>query len=297
MKTGIRLVLATAIVSGISIFMNKFGVGGMDAFVFTTAKNALVALMLIGSAYAITRLDRLKALARKQWLQLAAIGLVGGSVPFLLFFWGLQRASAASAAFIHKTMFIWVGVLAFIFLKERLNRKQAAAIGALFVGALLFFPLPQSIGIGELAIFVATLLWAVETIVSKRVLQQLDGGTVAFGRMFFGAASLLVFIAVTGRSDSLVAMSMGQWAWILLTSLLLFAYVSLWYRGLKLVDATTAASVLLVGSVITSVLSMVYGKALLPLPQLAGLGTMIVGAAALVAFVPEVGAHVPSNTR
>ena len=49
------------------------------------------------------------------------IGVIGGSVPFILFFNGLAMASAPSAAFIHKTLFVWVVLLAVPFLGERLG--------------------------------------------------------------------------------------------------------------------------------------------------------------------------------
>jgi len=67
------------------------------------------------------------------------IAIVGGSLPFLLFFTGLSLASAPSAAFIHKTLFIWVAFLAVPFLGERLGWAQICALGVLlgtFMGGM-----------------------------------------------------------------------------------------------------------------------------------------------------------------
>ena len=52
-------------------------------------------------------------------------------IAFLLFFSGLAMASAPTAAFIHKTMFIWVALMAVPFLGERLGLVPVAALGAL----------------------------------------------------------------------------------------------------------------------------------------------------------------------
>ena len=101
MEKGLGLVLGTAVISGVSIFLNKFGVGGMDPAVFTTAKNVLVAVFLISTLLALKEWKTLKSLSGKAWGQLALIGLIGGSIPFLLFFTGLQMTSAAQAGFLH----------------------------------------------------------------------------------------------------------------------------------------------------------------------------------------------------
>ena len=126
-KQGVLLVLATAVISGFSIFLNKFSVSTIEPSVFTFLKNLVVAVFLASILLLTKETKALKQLSRKQWSQLAAIGLVGGSVPFLLFFNGLAMTSAAMGAFIHKTLFIYVSVFAFFLLKEKLNKKIFAA--------------------------------------------------------------------------------------------------------------------------------------------------------------------------
>lgn len=115
---GIYLALTTALISGFAVFFNKFaGKLWGDSFVFTTVKNIPVGLAFLGIILAPKFFSELKALNKKQWAYLLLIALIGGAIPFLLFFKWLTIASAANAAFIHKTLFIWVGLLAVIFLK------------------------------------------------------------------------------------------------------------------------------------------------------------------------------------
>ena len=66
------------------------------------------------------RLDPART-GRGQWGALAPIGVIGGSVPFVLFFEGLARASSPQAAFLHKTLVLWVALLAVVVLGERLQ--------------------------------------------------------------------------------------------------------------------------------------------------------------------------------
>ena len=66
------------------------------------------------------------ALGRAQWLGLLGVGVIGGSVPFVLFFEGLARAEATQAAFIQKTLVVWVALLAVPLLRERFRRAACA---------------------------------------------------------------------------------------------------------------------------------------------------------------------------
>ena len=54
------------------------------------------------------------------------VAVVGGSVPFVLFFEGLARAEATQAAFIQKTLVVWVALLAVPLLHERLGLARTS---------------------------------------------------------------------------------------------------------------------------------------------------------------------------
>src|SRR3989344_1146008 len=114
---GLFLVLLTALISGVSIFLNSFAVSGINPFIFTTLKNVVVALFLISLIAILRERRELAKLTSVQWGKLSAIGLVGGSIPFLIFFYALSQTSAINAGFIHKTMFIFISAMAFLFLK------------------------------------------------------------------------------------------------------------------------------------------------------------------------------------
>ena len=84
MKKGAWLVLATAIISGFAIFLNAFGVKGINPYLFTGTKNLLVAVFLLSTILLFKQFKELRKLERKDWLNLGLIGLTGGSIPFLL---------------------------------------------------------------------------------------------------------------------------------------------------------------------------------------------------------------------
>lgn len=259
MKKGYLLVLSTAIISGFSIFISRFGVKIINPYIFTFLKNASVAVFLLSILLLLKDWKILKRINKKQWTLLMLIGLIGGSIPFLLFFKGLSLSGAASGSFIHKTMFIYVALLAFIFLKEKIDKRFLLGGLLLILGnVLLLKRIPFIVGTGDLLILLATLFWAVENIISKYVLKELPGRVVAWGRMFFGSIFIFLFLLSTGQVSLLTEITLRQTGWILITAIFLFAYVITWYGGLKHVSVSKATVILLLGSPITSLLVLVW---------------------------------------
>jgi drug/metabolite transporter (DMT)-like permease len=240
-----HLVLATAVISGFSIYANKFLLAGQEPVTMTFVKMALAAAILFSVPGTTAKFKRLN---RPDWIKLSLIGLIGGSIPFILFFYALAHTSAAGASFIHKTMFILASVLSYKVLNERFNRSKIISISVAFSGVFLLFGLSGiSFTAFDLLIFFATLFWAVEQVLSKKILEDIDPHTLASARLGFGSLFIFVFLAIRGFGTvSLLPVA--------ISSVFLVAYVSTWYRGLQGLDLSTATTVLLVGSVVTTFL-------------------------------------------
>lgn len=280
---GAYFALAAAIISGFSIYINKFAVVRIeDPFIFTAAKNVMVAASLFALFVLPRALPELKRLSRNQWLTLGAIGCFGGGIPFLLFFYGLSLTSAASAGFIHKTLFIWVAVLAVFFLGERPRKIYLAALLTLVGGNVLLLGWPQvwPTGEGSLMVLAATILWAIEAIVAKKAMTGMSSNVAAFGRMFFGAVVMLVYLTLAGKLMILTSFGGQQIGWIALTGIFLLGYVSAYYAALKHAPASIVASILVLGSVITSLLYAILDARRYSWDQVAGM--LLITAAAFV---------------
>jgi len=280
-QKGILLAFGTALVSGIANFVNKGGVTLVkDPFVYTAIKNLITAGLLLGVLLLFKNFKQLKSLKRLDWLKLTLIGLVGGSIPFLLFFKGLSLTSAASASFIHKTMFIWVALLALPFLKEKFHWYQYGALSILFLGNyVLVGPKAWSWGAGEMMVFAATLIWSVEFIIAKKVLKTIHPNIVAWARLTIGVFFLLLFLLATGRADTLLSVSLAGWMWSLLTGFILLFFVLTWYHALKRAPATLITSVLVFASPITTFLDELLRKNQLSFNNAIGSLIIIIGIA------------------
>ena len=287
---GIALAFTTALVSGVAVYVNGHAVKHFgDATVYTTAKNAVagvlllaLALVVVGSPERDAAAPRTRPGTPRQWLALVAVAVVGGSVPFVLFFEGLARAEATQAAFIHKTLVVWVALLAVPLLRERLARPHVAAIALLILGQAWIAGDAGTIafGTGEAMILAATLLWAVEVIVVKRLVVSLAPRTLAAARMGLGTVVLVAWVAVTGKLDALTGLDGEQWQWVVLTGLLLAGYVATWYGALARAQAVDVTAVLVFGAVVTAALSGAFDGAAVD-----AVGVTLIAAGSLLAAI------------
>jgi drug/metabolite transporter (DMT)-like permease len=287
--TGLALAAMTAAISGVSVFVNATAVKYVpDAVVFTTLKNTVAVGLLVVLAALVVRRTDVRRIGPRDRAGLAVIGVLGGGVAFLLFFSGLAMASAPSAAFIHKTMFIWVALMAGPLLGERLGWAPLAALAVLLVGQIVILP-PLGIiwGVGETLIGAATLIWAIEVVLSKRVLGRVRSPIVGVARLGIGLVVLVGFLAATGRITGMTGLDSAAWAWVAITGLLLSGYVATWLAALRRAPATEVTSILVVGAVVTGALTAI-ARGAVPEPLTTG-GYALV-ALAVVALV-ALGTH------
>lgn len=229
-----------AIISGFSIYINKFAVAAMPSpILFTALKNLLVGLVFLF-------LVKKFVLSKK----LILVSLLGGALPFYLFFTGLSQIPAVNGAILQKTLIIWVALLAIPLLKEKLTFTNLIAVGLLFFGNIFVGGFNGfKFSNGELMVLASAILWSAETVIIKKI--NLEPNLVAVFRMLGGSLILLPFAPVS----QIVNFSSSQWLWILATSAILFAYVSLWLRALKNLPAITVTSILVLSTLVTNLLS------------------------------------------
>ena len=286
-RTGLAFAFAAALISGVSVWVNAMAVRAFgDPILYTTIKNVIAGAVLIGIAIAWTARRSPHGLTRPcgrgQLFGLGIVGIFGGGLAFVLFFEGLSRTTAASAGFIQKTLVIWVAILAVSFLREHFGRLHVAAIGLLVTGQIvaaggLAMPALSS---GEALIFLATLIWAAEVVIAKRLLAGLSPLTVASARMGIGGIALIAFSFVSGHAAIFGSLTAGQWTWVALTGVILTAYVATWLSALARSPATDVTAVLVFGAIVTAVLNT-GGQLTQLAPAALGLGLIGAGTIAV----------------
>ena len=257
---GVGLAVLAALVSGFSIFLNSYAAHHVSSTTaFTTAKNLVAALVLLGGGLLLAGgRRRVAALPRgpRDWALIGLIAVVGGSVPFVLFFQGVALTSATDAALIQKSLVVWVALLAIPLLGERVSVWHLGAIAMLLVGqVLLLGPLTGThANAGNLMILAATLLWSVETIVLKVALRSMPPLTVGIARLGLGVVLILAYLALRGQLGTLATLGAVGWSWALAMGVVLAAYVSCWLGALARAPAIDVTAVLVAAAFVTAAL-------------------------------------------
>ena len=273
-QTGVLLAATTALISGVSVFVNGYGVRAWteisDPTTYTTFKNAGAALILLVAMIFRARVQGAGGFDRprlgKHKVGLILIAIVGGSIPFVFFFEGLARSTSGDAAFIHKTLVVWVAIFAVTILHERVGLPHLAALVLLIWGQAAMSGGAGAIafGSGEWMILLATLLWAVETIVAKRLLASVPSLALGVMRLGGGAVVLVLFGMWRGAFSGLAGVTAEHMLWIAVTAVTLAGYVGTWYAALARAQAVDVTAVLVAGALITGVLETGLRGAELP---------------------------------
>ena len=81
---------------------------------------------------------------------------------------------------------------------------------------------------------------------------------VTFGRMFFGAVFLFGTVLFLGKFDLLFTLQPGQIFNLFASTAILFGYVLTFYWSIRYINASKAASILLLAPVITLILGTYF---------------------------------------
>ena len=205
---------------------------------------------------------------------LAYVGIIGGGLAFILFFKGLAVAQPASAAFWHDTLVVWVALFALVMIREHVKWWNIVAMLLLVVGEVTVTGGVGQLGAhrGEALVLIATVLWAIEVVVAKRLLREFSPATVSLVRMGVGSLALVIYVAGSGALGGVLALTAHQLLWVLGTGLLLAAYVATWMTALARARALDVTSVLVASALVTWLLQEGVGTA----PVVASLGLILI---------------------
>ena len=254
-KKGIFFAFITSIISGVAIFYSKISLAKLPPLILTTSRNSFVGLLFVIYFLIFGKFDQLKNLKKKDRIYLFLIGLIGGSLPFYLFFTGLSMTTPVVGNLIHKTLFIWVAILAYFFLKEKFSPVYFISFLLIFIANFIISAVKPTFGAGESMILLATVFWSVENIIAKKVLSRVSAEAVGLFRMVIGGATLFFISLINGQSSIFLTMDLWQLTIILVGGSILFGYVFFWYKALKYAPASLVSLVLTFSVVVGNILN------------------------------------------
>jgi len=277
---GTILVIFTAIISGAAIVANKFFVVKIDPLLFTALRAFFIGIVFLAISLYFSK-SKKQNFKQTRWRYLFFLGVIGGSFAFWLFFTGLKFTTAGRAAFLHKTLPIYALILAIVFLKEKITRKQLIAMLVMIIGlfVLEITAFTSSLRFGDALVIIATVLWAIENTIAKKIMSDKESNwVVTFSRMFFGSLVLFAIIIFLGKIPLLFQLTAQHWIYIFISGTFLLLYVLTWYWGLKHINLSKASTILLIAPVISLILGSVWLGEKVFLVQLIGSALILIGA-------------------
>ncbi|MBN2387707.1 MAG: DMT family transporter [Anaerolineales bacterium] len=230
---------------------------------------------------------------RRQWqriqpgdlLSFALLGFLGVAFHTWLQAVGLQTARATTTSWIVASIPIFIALLGWIFLHERLHWTQVLGIALAALGVVLVISGGAPGGLfsgqcatsGDLLILLSAPNWAVFTVLSRRALQNTPAALMLFYVMAFGWAFLSGLFVVQGGWAGLPAMALDGWLGIAFLGAFCsgLAYI-FWYDALKVLPAARTGAFLYLEPLFTLVVAAaVLGEEFLLATSLGGLAILL----------------------
>lgn len=223
--------------------------------------------------------------ALKHWKAYLLLGLAGTAVYQTLQNIGLQLTTAADSSVLLNSDAVFIAILGFFFLKESLNKKQAAGIAIAFAGVSAIvlrgggtFSLTSDAVLGDVIAVLGALSWAVFSVYGKKVMDRakVNAYDLTAYSAFFGAA-LLLPLAFGFEAVALPSTTAG---WVMLLVLGLgssgVAYLC-WFVALNQVSAYKAGISLFFTPIISVAIAMAVLGETIDLIFVAGTALVIMG--------------------
>lgn len=127
----VKKLIVLGLMWGWSFFFIKVALEGMTPTAVVAGRLAFGALTVLATlAYTRTPLPR----GWELWRRLALMTLITNIIPFTLFAWAQERITSALTSVLNASTALFAGVVATIFLSERLKRSQQAGLALGFIG-------------------------------------------------------------------------------------------------------------------------------------------------------------------
>ena len=297
-STGYRLALLAAVISGFSIYVSGFAVRAIpDTTLYTTLKNAVAGVaLLIPVVMLASRRRELSHLRPRDIGWLSALAVIGGSVPYVLFFKGLQLTTASTGSLLNHSQFLVVAVLAVPMLRERITGIAWAGLALLAAGTVVGTDLRTlRLDEGAVLILASTVLFGAGVVVTRHLLGHLAPETVMAAKMSAGAVLLAVYAAATGHLAGAPALSATQWVIAGGTGLILLAFTVATTYALREAPALSVTAIGMASAPITLVLQLAGGA----VPRMSGAGawSLALVVAGAIVFLATRGRRMPGTVR
>ncbi|MHA2394321.1 MAG: DMT family transporter [Promethearchaeota archaeon] len=256
-RVGILFGICAGAIWAIEVVLGKFLLKS-HSFIQLTATEAFFASLTTLSYSLLRNSFKNLTISKSLIANLLIIGVIGTTIAPALYFLGLTKTYTVNVSLIAHLQPLFVSILSYYFLNERLFRKDVFA-GFLIILSAIFITsrtlenlLSLKIGnLGDLTVLFATLCWAVTAIPGKKLSENVSSFVIVSSRFLIAST---IFLPILLILNQLIIDSFYQ---ILLGVLVGFGYV-FYYEGLKRIKASYVALTELSSPLFATILSWLF---------------------------------------
>jgi len=256
-------VLFAVIVWGASFIATKIGVKDVTPITVVWLRFGM-GVLILGAAVLARR--EFAWPAKNEWAYFALLGFLGITWHQWLQSTGLVTAQASTTAWIVATTPIFMALLAWLVLKEKLNWVQVSGIALAALGVLVVVSdgdfgsiLHGKFGTpGDYLIMLSAPNWAIFSTLSRRGLQKHPAARMMFYVMTFGWLFSSVSFFSGGHLSQISRLSTSGWIGVAFLGIFCsgLAYIA-WYDGLQAIAASQVGAFLYLEPLVAVVVAAV----------------------------------------
>ena len=223
-----------------SYVLVKIGLVDIPPITFAGLRYMLAFLFLLPIFFHQGEAARLQKLSKREWMQLAVLGLLFYAITQGTNFVGLSYLPAVSVSLLLSFSPVVVALLGILILRERPQLRQWLGIGLCLMGAILYFyplVLPNGQSIGFIVVLIGVLANALSSILGREVNRSgnIPPLTVTVVSMGVGGLVLLTSgLALQGLPN----LSLSNWVIIIWLAAVNTAFAfTLWNQTLRTLSA------------------------------------------------------------
>ena len=262
---------------GASFIATKLALRDLDPVTVVWLRFA-IGVLILGIATAIRH--QFSFPQRKELLYFSILGFLGITFHQWLQSTGLVTAQASTTAWIVATTPIFIAILSWIFLHEKLNWWQISGILLAAIGVILVVSKGNILSLltghfgeaGDIMILVSAPNWALFSILSRRGLQQHKATQMMFFVMAIGWLFTSILFFTTGNFEDIGHMTWNSLLGVGFLGIFCsgLAYIA-WYDGLQAIQASQIGAFLYLEPLVAVVVAwLILGEKLLILSLVGG---------------------------
>ncbi len=231
----------------------------------------LFAFVLLIPFFAVKFKEHLRVLLpNKKLFILGILNFVGMGFQIT----GIKYTTSTKSVIIIQMLIVVVPILAYFFLKEKLDKRKLAAIGFSFAGAVILSTNLQFDGllergtvVGDLLILGAVFIWGVFIILTRKFAATFGAFILLFPSV---AATVLLALPTVWVTRTMTIDAAGLWVSLFLAVFCTIIPTLLYNYALKVVDATTSTIITPIEILSAGVLGILFLGETLTAVELSG---------------------------